>query len=134
MTFPNLLMRPIIINFFLLVIILTIAIKTKAQTCSGSLGDPVIYQTFGAGANPGPALPNGTSNMTYTRNSCPDDGSYTIVNAANLNANNCHTSWHTVTHDHTGDPNGYMMLVNASFDPSIFFTQNANGLCPNTTY
>jgi gliding motility-associated-like protein len=133
-TFPNLLMRPIIINFFLLVIILTIAIKTKAQTCSGSLGDPVIYQTFGAGANPGPALPNGTSNMTYTRNSCPDDGSYTIVNAANLNANNCHTSWHTVTQDHTGDPNGYMMLVNASFDPSIFFTQNANGLCPNTTY
>ncbi|MDB5134288.1 MAG: type sorting protein [Mucilaginibacter sp.] len=134
MTFPNLLMRPIIINFFLLVIILTIAIKTKAQTCSGSLGDPVIYQTFGAGANPGPALSNGISNMTYTPDNCPGDGSYTIVNAANLNTNNCHTTWHTVTHDHTGDPNGYMMLVNASFDPSIFFTQNANGLCPNTTY
>jgi len=127
-------MRIKIINLFLTVIILLIAISTKAQTCSGSLGDPVILQTFGAGPNPGPSLPASTTNMAYTANSCPNDGYYTIVNAANLNPNNCHTTWQTVTHDHTGDPNGYMMLVNASYAPSIFFTQQANGLCPNTTY
>ncbi|MGZ3995761.1 MAG: T9SS type B sorting domain-containing protein [Mucilaginibacter sp.] len=108
--------------------------KAAAQTCSGSLGDPIIYQTFGSGSNPGKALPTGITNFIYTTNRCAEDGYYTIVNSSS----GCHSDWHNVLHDHTfyttGDPNGYMMLVNASYQPSIFFTQTANGLCPNTTY
>lgn len=127
---PGILMRPIIKNLFLLVIILTFTLKVKAQTCSGSLGDPVINQTFGAGPNPGPALPYGVTNFTYTSNSCANDGYYTILNSTN----GCHFNWHNVSQDHTGDPNGYMMMINASYDPGTFFTQTANGLCPNTTY
>src|ERR1700753_1561346 len=126
--------RPRIISLFISAVLFLISFKAGAQTCSGSLGDPVISETFGAGPNPGPALPYTVSNMNYTSENCPQDGYYTIVNAANLNPSACHPTWQTVNTDHTGNPDGYMMLINANYEPSIFFTQTANGLCPNTTY
>ena len=124
-------MRPKSIILFVLVLFLMVSPATMAQTCIGSLGDPVIYQTFGGGANPGPALSGGITNMTYTSENCPNDNYYTIANSV---TGDCYGVWHNVTKDHTGNPNGYMMIVNASYQPSIFFTQRANGLCPNTTY
>lgn len=127
-------MRPIIKSFPLLIIILIIALKTTAQTCSGSLGDPIINQTFGAGTNPGTPLGSAFTNLNYTSNNCPDDGNYTIANSI-AGAGNCHQdTWHSVTSDHTGNPNGYMMIINASVTPNVFFTQLAPDLCPNTTY
>lgn len=106
----------------------------NAQSCNGSLGDPVINQDFGSGANPGAPLAGGITTMTYTSSNCPNDGYYTISNSL-TGEGNCHQdTWHNVTSDHTGNPNGYMMIVNASEQPSVFFTQTANGLCPNTTY
>lgn len=32
------------------------------------------------------------------------------------------------------DPNGYMMVVNASYEPGIFYEQEIDGLCENTLY
>ena len=105
--------------------------QNTPQTCTGSLGDPVINQNFGSGTNPGAPLASGITNMTYTTDTCPEDGFYTIASSVS----NCYNNaWHNVTSDHTGNPNGYMMIINASFQPSVFFTQTANGLCPNTTY
>jgi gliding motility-associated-like protein len=124
-------MRPTSSDLFLLFLLIIFTTRSVAQTCSGSLGDPVINQTFGAGSNPGPALSGGITNMSYTSNGCPVDGSYTIASSL---TSNCYGTWHNVTSDHTGNPNGYMMIINASYQPSIFFTQTANGLCPNTTY
>ncbi len=44
-------------------------------------------------------------------------------------------TWHDVAEDHTpSDINGYMMVVNASFNPGDFFVKTVDGLCPNTTY
>src|ERR1700742_740193 len=126
----KILMRTRIINLVFTATILLISISAGAQTCSGSLGDPIILQTFGSGSNPGAPLPAGVTNFIYTTDPCANDGYYTILNSSS----GCHSDWHNVPHAHTGDPNGYMMLVNASFQPSIFFTQTANGLCPNTTY
>ncbi len=129
-------MRPINKKFFPLVVILTIALTAvKAQTCTGSLGDPVIYESFGAGTTYGigPQLPAGVSNYTYVANNCPDDGYYSIT----TNIGNCFGgTWQAVSSDHTGDKNGYMMVINASYNPGIFYTQKAAGskLCPNTTY
>ena len=118
-------MRPIAVKLFLLLIFITLTLQTNAQTCTGSLGDPVINQDFGSGANPGPPLANGVTNMTYTTNNCPNDGEYTISNSL-TGSGNCHPdSWHNVISDHTGNPNGYMMIVNASFQPSIFFYANS---------
>jgi gliding motility-associated-like protein len=105
--------------------------KISAQLCNGSLGDPVVNITFGSGPNPGGSL-GGSTNYNYVPNDCPNDGSYTIGNASN----NCFNStWYTVPEDHTpGDVNGYMMVINASFNPGDFFVQKVDGLCPNTTY
>lgn len=131
-------MRLHTLKLFLLLIIPLFFTRVKAQTCEGSLGDPVISETFGAGSNPGTALSAEITNMSY-RTGCPNDGSYTIVNAINIYdgiTGNCHPeTWQNVTHDHTGDPNGYMMLINASYTPSIFFTKTTSAvLCENTKY
>jgi gliding motility-associated-like protein len=127
-------MRPIVVKLFLLLIFIAFTVQTNAQTCTGSLGDPVINQDFGSGTNPGPQLAGGITNMSYTTLNCPNDGQYTIANSLTGNGN-CHpNTWHDVPTDHTGNPNGYMMIVNASYAPSVFFTQQANGLCPNTNY
>jgi len=120
--------------FLLLLLLSLLSLGAWGQSCNGSLGDPVIDQNFGSGANPGAPLAAGITNMTYTAANSPKDGQYTIANSL-LAANNIFTtSWWDVPHDHTGNPNGYMMIVNASLQPSIFFNQTANGLCPNTTY
>ncbi|MDB5060839.1 MAG: type sorting protein [Mucilaginibacter sp.] len=55
---------------------LTISLQAFAQLPSGSLGDPVINETFGAGvtSGTGPALPGTVTNFKYTAQMCPDDG------------------------------------------------------------
>ena len=131
------------VKLFLFLILITFALhasaQTQSETCNGSLGDPVINQDFGTGTSPGPQLPNGVTDMSYTTNNDPQDGSYTIATSL-TGANNTHPyTWYNVPHDHSwytngNNPNGYMMIVNASYAPSVFFTQTANGLCPNTKY
>ncbi|MEO7531346.1 MAG: hypothetical protein ABIS69_08045, partial [Sediminibacterium sp.] len=103
-----------------------------AQVCSGSLGDPVVNVNFGNGANPGNQLIAATTTYNFTSSTCPNDGSYTVVN----NTAGCfNNSWHTVPEDHTpNDVNGYMMLVNASFSPGDFYIDTVRNLCANTTY
>jgi gliding motility-associated-like protein len=107
------------------------AIAVQAQVCQGSLGDPLINISFGAGTNPGPPLAAATTNYQYSFNDCPPDGSYTVRN----NTANCFgNTWHNLSADHTGNPNGYFMLVNASFQPGIFYLDTVKGLCTGTTY
>lgn len=116
----------------LVILIATIVSFTaKAQLCSGSLGDPVIKITFGAGPNPGPQLSAATTNYIFNPTTCPNDGFYTVANSTS----NCFgNSWHTLNNDHTGDPNGYFMLVNASILPQDFYVDTVRGLCSNTTF
>jgi gliding motility-associated-like protein len=86
--------------------------------------------TFGAGPNPGPQITAASTNYTFINIDCPKDGSYAIRNRTE----NCFdTTWFTVS-DHTGDPNGYFMLVNASYAPGDFYLDTVRGLCPGSTY
>ncbi len=103
-------------------------ILSKAQLCTGSLGDAVVNITFGNGGNANTDY-TPTNAYTYTSSSCPNDGLYTITNTTS----NCFGgSWHNVTNDHTG--NGAFMLVNASYQPGDFMVTTVKDLCPNTTY
>ncbi len=103
----------------------------QAQTCTGGLGDPITDITFGAGLDFGPALSSSITNLKYLTDHCPNDGQYTITSSST----NCFGGfWWYVTTDHTGDPNGRFMLVNASYNPSDFYVQTVTGLCPGTTY
>jgi gliding motility-associated-like protein len=119
----------------LITIFLIIGLQAFAQLPGGSLGDPVINETFGAGATygTGPALPVTVTNFKYTAETCPQDGLYTIASSLGTCFGG---TWQVVPHDHTGDKNGYMMIVNSSYEPGIFYVQKASGnlLCPNTTY
>ncbi|WP_162996649.1 gliding motility-associated C-terminal domain-containing protein [Mucilaginibacter celer] len=103
----------------------------KAQQCEGSYGDPVVKLDFGSGVNAtGPPLEDGITNFFYVPD-CANDGQYSIVSSQT----SCHTTWHVVTHDHTGNAGGYMMLVNASETPKVFFTASKSlNLCENTNY
>lgn len=106
--------------------------QIQAQLCAGSLGDPTVHITFGAGDNPGPALSSSVTSYSYVSKDCPDDGQYTLVN----NSFDCfNQSWHVIPADHTpNELRGYFMLVNASANPGDFYVNTVNGLCPNTTY
>lgn len=114
--------------FFLFVFFLTLT--AKAQLCKGTLGSPIFNKTFDSGTGPGAALPPGTTTYTYTT-SWPSDGQYTIASTSNPLPGNTH--WLTGK-DHTGDPDGYMFVVNASYAPGEFFRYTVTGLCSNTTY
>jgi len=102
----------------------------NAQICQGSLGDPIVNITFGAGQNPGPQITAASTNYTFVPTDCPKDGNYAVRNRTE----NCFdTTWFSVT-DHTGDANGYFMLVNASYAPGDFYLDTVRGLCPGSTY
>lgn len=118
--------------FWTLLLLVAAALPGRAQICTGALGDPIVNITFGAGPNPGPALNSAVvGGYQYVSFDCPGDGFYTIRNSSQA----CFGStWHNVTTDHTGDPNGYFMMVNASFSPGVFYQDTIRGLCSGTTY
>ncbi|KJD35762.1 hypothetical protein PW52_08485 [Tamlana sedimentorum] len=119
-------------NLNLTIILILFCKILSAQLCTGSLGDPIVEINFGAGSNRGAALDNGITAFTYVAAGELDEGEYTIVNSTTGLKGN---AWHTTT-DHTGDENGYMMVINSAVLTSegVFYTKSVSGLCPNTTY
>lgn len=105
--------------------------NSHAQT--GSLGDPVVHITFGAGTSThAGALPadSGSTSYTYSSADFPTDGSYTIENSTVGSG----SVWWSIT-DHTGNTGGYMMIVNASVSKTdYFYKREVDGLCGGTTY
>jgi gliding motility-associated-like protein len=119
------------VQLFLLVLC-GVPAATLQQARAQSLGDPIVDITFGAGTatrfGPLPA-DSGTTTYTYSATGFPSDDYYTIANTTAGMFN----GWWTTT-DHTGNTGGYMMIVNGSYDPGIFYTRKVSGLCGNTTY
>ncbi len=123
--------------FWILFFAVTVNFKADAQTCTGSLGEPAIKETFGAGKTYGVgiSLPSGETNLQYVADECGgQDDTYAITTSTLSSCKGA--TWQTIGQDHTGNRYGYFMLVNASYAPSIFYTQKVDGskLCPNTTY
>ena len=118
-------------RFIFTLIIAGFSLSAIGQLCQGSLGDPLVNISFGAGNNPGPPLSAAATGYQYVANDCPNDGFYTVRN----NTTSCFgNTWHSLTTDHTGNGNGYFMLVNASIQPSAFYVDTVRGLCGNSTY
>jgi len=104
--------------------------SSTAQVCNGSLGDPVVNETFGAKG----AYQLASSKTTFQFvGGCPDGmgGTYTLNNFLF----GCGPrSWVQMVGDHTGDENGDYMLVNAANFTGTVYTDTAKNLCSNTTY
>jgi len=135
-------MRRILYTVFLVGFMCACAFRLKAQTCTGSLGAPVINETFGKGTqyDGGPQLPTGETDLTFVAGpGCGgEDGTYSILQRMGSSCKG--GTWQAIPKDHTGietgEDFGYMMVINATIDPSLFFTYKVDGgkLCPNTTY
>ncbi len=102
--------------------------------CNGNLGDNIFTEgDFGRGSvNIVPTSPGYAPGFTYTANVPPDDGEYTITNDMRLWSNSF-PAWIRIG-DNSLDPRGYMMVVNASYAPGIFYEQIIDNLCENTLY
>lgn len=119
--------------YFLAFFLICSFTNIKAQVCNGALGLPIVNAgtDFGTGSSQfGNSLSSSVTNYNYILGT-PNDGQYTIAKSTN----NLNPGWHQNIVNHTpNDPNGYMMIVNASNIPGIFFQTDVSGLCPGTTY
>lgn len=120
--------KPIFIIF--LICFLIFSNKAISQLCQGSLGDPVVHIDFGRGTDFfGPSLGNNT-NYSYIASGSPSDGYYTIEKGVSSGG-----AWYDLPNHTPSDPNGYLMMINASHTPGVFYETNVStDLCPNTTY
>jgi len=103
--------------------------KLSAQQCLGTLGDPVININFGSGNNKFSSSLGNSTNYKFVIGT-PEDGDYTV----SKNTNGMRSGWHQINNHTPNDPDGYMMVVNASYTPGIFYQTSIPDLCPQTTY
>ncbi len=121
-------------SLFIILFIISFYQVGNTQVCEGNLGEN-IFSIGDFGSGPDVFLsqdPGIAPGYTYTTNPPPPDGLYTITN--NMGAwNSLYGTWLPLR-DNSDDPNGYMMVVNASFEPGIFYEEEVTGLCENTLY
>lgn len=104
------------------------------STCSGDLGENIFPNgDFGSGvANVLPNNPGLAPGYTYQVNPPPNDGFYCIANNTAPWGSFAADTWIDIM-DNGPEPNGYMMVVNASYQPGLFY-QNTVSVCENTLY
>jgi len=120
--------------FYLALLSLITVFSLQGQLCEGNLGENIFTDgDFGSGAanilTPNPQIAPGYG---YVTNPPPNDGNYCITNSTAIWGGFA-AFWMDIS-DNSDDPNGYMMVVNASFFPGTFYEQEVNGLCDNTLY
>jgi gliding motility-associated-like protein len=110
-----------------------IQFKLISQKCAGNLGENIFIDgDFGTGtSNILQIDPMIAPGYTYATQGPPNDGYYVITN--NSDWPRLFQSWIKIK-DNSTDPNGYMMVVNASFTPGLFYEKTITGLCENTLY
>jgi len=111
-----------------------VKLSSQAILCNGNLGDNIFTAgDFGSGnANILLTNPGYAPGFIYSTHVPPNDGEYTITNDMRLWPNSF-PSWIKIG-DHDPDPKGYMMVVNASYSPGIFYEKQIDNLCENTLY
>jgi gliding motility-associated-like protein len=116
----------------LLLFALVLSFGGKTQECPGTLrGNLVAGGDFGSGTlNVLPNDPMLAPGYGYQNNPPPEDGFYTIASTTDFG--DPLFCW-VASGDNSPDPNGYMMVVNASFEPGIFFEQEV-AVCNGITY
>lgn len=121
-------------NISLFFILLFSGLEAFGQTCSGSVGDNIFPDgDFGKGtANIVQTDPNLAPGYRYQFSPPPNDGFYNISNNTTSWGSFAATDWINIG-DNSGDPNGYMMVVNASFAPGLFYEKTVT-VCGNTNY
>ena len=128
------LMRSVIRILSIVTVLVCSPYSSDGQGCNGNLGNNIFEAgDFGSGEDNillvDPGIAPGYS---YRTTPPPPDGTYIITNS--LVPWGDRFDWPAINSDNSNDPNGYMMVVNASFDAGIFYEQEIDGLCENTLY
>jgi len=120
--------------YHILSLLLWVSWSTVAQECPGGLGENLFTAgDFGSGqANNIQVDPMLAPGYRYVQEGSPFDGEYIITNDMGR-WNFLFGTWLPLR-DNSSDPNGYMMVVNASFEPGLFYEEIVDGLCDNTSY
>jgi gliding motility-associated-like protein len=102
--------------------------------CSGSLGANLFDKgDFGSGnSNNVLVNPQIAPGYNYVTSGPPFDGNYILTNNTG-SWGNLYPTWLPLR-DNSADPNGYMMVVNASFEPGLFYEEIIEGICENTQF
>lgn len=103
--------------------------------CTGTLDVELFPEgNFGSGSDTILADdPNFSSRLLYDAiNPPPDDGYYVLANNTSSWGEFAGAYWIKAT-DNSDDPEGYMMIVNSTFDPGIIF-EHTLSTCPNTRF
>jgi hypothetical protein len=105
-----------------------------ASTCAGSLGENIFPNgDFGSGVpNILPNNPGIAPGYSYVTNPPPNDGSYTSTNNTTTWGSYASDRWINI-YDNSGTTTGYMMVVNAAYEPGLFYEKTV-AVCENTLY
>jgi gliding motility-associated-like protein len=127
-----------LLYFFILafysVLFLPYILVAQSGVCSGSLGENIFDDgSFGSGTSSTLVQdPKIAPGYRYVTNRPPGDGEYIITNNSSL-IPGLYATWLQIG-DNSNDPNGYYMLVNADYNPGIFYSKKITGLCEDTKY
>jgi len=102
--------------------------------CEGSLGANLFEDgDFGSGSNNNQLEdPEIAPGFEYVTSGPPFDGQYILTQ--NMGAwSNLFGTWIPLR-ETSADPDGYMMVVNASFEPGLFYEEEITGICENTQF
>ncbi|MFN0176022.1 MAG: LamG-like jellyroll fold domain-containing protein [Saprospiraceae bacterium] len=105
-----------------------------SSICTGALGENIFPNgDFGSGIpNILPTDPGLAPGYIYTLNPPPNDGYYCISNNTTSWGSFAANAWIDIE-DNGPEPNGYMMVVNASYPPGLFYQKTVD-VCENTPY
>lgn len=124
--------------FYLLLIFIYIVaplgVNAQSGVCEGSLGENIFDDgSFGSGTSSTLVQdPKIAPGYRYVTNRPPGDGEYTLTNNSGL-IPGLFATWLQIG-DNSNDPNGYYMLVNADYNPGVFYSKKITGLCEGTKY
>lgn len=124
-----------ILLFFTFVLVGQVLSGQVCQSvCTGNLGENIFPNgDFGRGVpNILATDPKLAPGYTYTLNPPPNDGLYTITNNTTSWGWFAASDWIDIK-DRSDDPQGYMMVVNASYTPGLFFEKKVP-VCENALY
>ncbi len=106
--------------------------KLWAQQGCANFGDPIINITFGNAAAPMTRLADGVSDYHLYQGG----GQFMMPNFYTITSR-AGTAGRSVFHDltdHTGDAGGGMLLVNADYQPGVFYQETQPDLCQHTDF
>ncbi len=105
-----------------------------SSACTGTLGENIFPNgDFGSGVpNIVQIDPQIAPGYIYQLNPPPNDGFYVISNNTTTWGSFAANFWINIE-DNGPEPNGYMMVVNASYQPGLFYQKTVD-VCENTTY